>query len=131
LFQERVVEQTSSKAISWFQFEKDVAALMQRLGFTVEHKAVSRSGDQGVDILATKISPQTESWIIQCKCYSPHRKIGPDTVRELLGTIQLYPQRGSGMIITTSSFTRGAEALAEEHQIRLINGLEFAKLLAS
>ena len=49
-------------------------------------------------------------------------------VRELLGTLSGYPQGTRGMIVTTSRFSSGSQSLAEEHNIRLIDGAEFVNL---
>lgn len=105
----------------WFLFEQDVAAVMARMGFEVDHVAASRTGDEGVDVFAEH-SKSGEAWAIQCKCYAPARKIGPAVVRELIGALATYPTGTRGMIVTTSSFSSGAVALAREFNI-VLNGL--------
>jgi len=105
----------------WFQFERDVAAVMARMGFEVDHVAASRTGDEGVDVFAEH-SRNGEAWAIQCKCYAPDRKIGPAVVRELIGALTAYPEGTRGMIVTTSSYSSGAVTLAQEHNI-VLNGL--------
>ncbi|MBM4043269.1 MAG: restriction endonuclease [Planctomycetes bacterium] len=110
----------------WFEFEREVKALMEVEGFEVQHVAASRSGDGGVDVYATKGSDLDEvCWVIQCKYLSKGKKVGPDKVRELVGTIQSYPRGTRGLIVTTTSFTPGAVTLAEESGIRLMEGAEF------
>lgn len=105
----------------WFQFEQDVAAVMARMGFAVDHVAASRSGDEGVDVFAEN-RKTGEAWAIQCKCYAPERKIGPAVVCELIGALATYPSETKGMIVTTSSFSSGAVSLAREFNI-VLNGL--------
>lgn len=105
----------------WFQFELDVAAVMARMGFKVDHVAASRTGDEGVDVFAENCKTG-EAWAIQCKCYAPERKIGPAVVRELIGALATYPSGTKGMITTTSSFSSGAVSLAREFNI-VLNGL--------
>lgn len=105
----------------WFQFEEDVAAVMARMGFEVDHVAASRTGDEGVDVFAENRKTD-EAWAIQCKCYAPERKIGPAVVRELIGALATYPSGTKGMIVTTSSFSSGAVSLAREFDI-VLNGL--------
>lgn len=105
----------------WFRFEQDVAAVMAREGFEVDHVAASRTGDEGVDVFAEN-RKMGESWAIQCKCYAPERKIGPAVVRELIGALATYPSGTKGMIVTTSSFSSGAVSLAREFGI-VLNGL--------
>ncbi len=101
---------------------------MEKQGFEVQHRAAARNGDQGVDLYATKGADlEAVNWIIQCKCYHLGHPIGPDKLRELHGVVMTYPPGTRGMIVTTSSFTSGARALASELSIRLMDGAEFAQ----
>jgi hypothetical protein len=125
-----VVDVPSNTASNWFQFERDVYSLMKALGFTVEHVAASRRGDQGIDVYAKKGRDLEEvNWIIQCKCKAPTNKVGPHVIRELIGVLHAYPFGTKGMVITTSAFTKGAKNLASTNAIRLINGEEFVQLV--
>lgn len=121
---------TGPAPVQWFAFERDVKHLMERLGFTVQHVAAARSGDRGVDLYATKGTDfDLVNWVVQCKCYHPRRSVGPAIVRELVGALAAYPKGTRGMLVTTSSFTPEADAVASEHQVRLVNGAEFQLLL--
>ena len=121
---------TTSTKVAWFQFERDVARLMTSLGFTVHHVSAARRGDRGVDVFATKGTDLEEvSWVIQCKCYSARTRIGPNLIRELVGTLVEHPQGTRGMLVTTASFSQDSRALADKHGIRLMDGEEFARLL--
>jgi restriction endonuclease Mrr len=116
---------------SWFQFERDVHSLMAALGFTVEHVAASRTGDKGVDIIATKGSDFDQVyWFIQCKCYAPTHKVDPGKIREMKGVLSDQPHGTRGMIVTTSTFTSGAINEARGADIRLVDGREFVQLIA-
>ena len=129
LYTATVTNSTASE-VSWFKFERDVQSLMQRLGFTVEHIAVSRQGDKGVDVYATKGEDlDAICWVIQCKCWNSRRKVLPSVVRELVGTLTRYPPGTRGMIVTTSGFSSGAVEEADSHNIRLMNGEEFMQRL--
>jgi hypothetical protein len=111
---------------AWFDFERDVHQMMAGLGFIVQHIGASGRGDRGVDVYATKgVDLELVSWVIQCKCYDKARKIGPNLIRELVGTLAEYPRGTRGMLVTTSAFSREARALAERHDVRLIDGTEF------
>jgi hypothetical protein len=107
---------------NWFQFERDVQDAMMNAGFNVDHVASSKNGDAGVDVFAAN-STGTEFWAIQCKCYAPKRKVGPATVRELIGALEAYPFGTCGMIVTTSGYSSGAIELAKRSGIalRLLN----------
>lgn len=112
---------------AWFDFEKDVAAVLTQLGLRVVHQAASRNGDGGVDIYA---HDETEDrvWAVQCKCYASARKVGPDVVREIAGSLHRYPEGTRGMIVTTSSFTPGALEEAVALNVKTINGSQFLAL---
>jgi hypothetical protein len=102
----------------WFRFERDVYEAMRESGFNVDHVASSRNGDAGVDVFAEDSSGE-EFWAIQCKCYAPKRKIGPATVRELIGALVGYPAGTKGMLVTTSGYSSAAIALAKQSSIAL------------
>ena len=125
----RAVESASQdSSVDWFRFERDVQELMASLGFEVEHVAASKRGDQGVDIYATKGADlDAVQWVIQCKCWRD--KVGPAVVRELVGTLARFSGGTRGMIVTTSGFTAGAVTAAEESNVRLMDGSEFAERL--
>ena len=114
--------------VHWFQFERDVAALMSAIGFAVEHVAASKSGDDGIDVYATR---GYESWIIQCKCYALTRMVGPSVIRELIGTVAIseHQTKANWMVVTTSDFSTKARDVAERGNVRLVNGSQFAALL--
>ena len=52
-------------------------------------------------------------WIIECKKWAPGRKVGVEIVRGICG-VKEQVKSGNAMIVTTSSFTRGAEQLAHD-----------------
>ena len=117
----------SGKPTAWFDFERDVAAALSRLGLRVVHQAASRNGDGGVDVFASN-EDDDAIWAIQCKCYAPAMKIGPDVVRELYGSLVKFPEGTRGMVITTSSFTSGAVEEARRLNIELVDGAQFLQL---
>jgi HJR/Mrr/RecB family endonuclease len=98
----------------------------------VEHISASRRGDRGVDVYARRADAHGEEcWVIQCKCWSPRRKVGPSVIRELIGALAAYPPGTRGMVVTTSSFTSGAKELAETNSVRLMDGAGFLKAKSS
>ena len=118
---------------AWFVFEKDCAQLLASMGMQVIHQAAHRDGDGGVDLYA--VDAEGQSWVVQCKCWSLKRPVGPGTVRELEGAIRLADHgsetRSKGKVITTSTFTKGAMAAAELLGFELIDGNRLATLLTS
>ena len=115
----------------WFDFEKDCARILRDRKLVVIHRAATRDGDGGVDLFATASDGQ--SWVVQCKCWAPHRPVGPEVVRALQGAIQLADRGGhrtsKGMIITTGTLTDGARAAAAALEFDTIEGDEFSQLL--
>jgi Restriction endonuclease len=115
----------------WFEFEKDCARVLRERGLDVIHQAVNRDGDGGVDLFATDSSEQT--YVVQCKCYSANRPVGPEVVRELVGAIALADQGAKGtsrgILMTTSTFTSGAVTAALTLGFEIIDGAKMASLL--
>ena len=110
---------------AWFDFEKACARYLQEQGKTVIHQSANRDGDGGVDLFA--VDQDGQSWVVQCKCWSLHRPVGPDVIRELVGAIWRADRDGTsrsrGMIMTTSRLTPGAALEAAAANFLVIEGL--------
>ena len=88
------------------EFEYFCAELLERCGF--EDVTVTRgSGDQGVDILAFK---EDIKYAIQCKNYSS--PLGNKPVQEVFAGKTFYKCH-VGVVMTNSTFTKGAYELAD------------------
>jgi len=99
------------------QFEILIAELFEDMGWRVQITSLTRDG--GADVLAyldTKAGSLLS--LIEAKRYGRERKVGVDIVRSLLGTVQDF-NANSGMIVTTSSFTRDAREFRQRHEYRL------------
>jgi HJR/Mrr/RecB family endonuclease len=129
IFQEKIESSSQSSQVEWFQFERDVVNLLKSLGLSVAHKAASKNGDGGVDIIAEeKGKLDIIHWLVQCKCWK--NIIEPSVVREMIGTLALDSHKGArGLIVTTSSFSQGAKQLAEEYKIKTIDGAQFYQMI--
>jgi hypothetical protein len=99
-------------ALDWRQFEKLLAYLLEKLGYEIELQRGTKDG--GVDIFAIKrVDPLgPHKYLLQAK-RSKHA-IGVSPVRELLFLHQNFGVTRS-CLATTSTFTRGARKLADEH----------------
>jgi len=115
------------KETDWFKFEKYVKTLISEKGLEAYHHSSNIQNDQGYDVLA--IHKDTDTLFhIQCKYYAPDFPVGPSVVRELCGALKIYDQKGKGVIITTSYFTKDAEAEAELCDIEIITGNQLHQL---
>jgi len=114
----RTLEELAS--LSGVDFETAVGRVLMEHGWHVT--ATSATGDQGADIIATKGERKV---IIQAKRYSG--AVGNKAVQEVVGAIPFYGGT-EGCVVTNSTFTPGARALAQKNNIRLIDGLRFGEI---
>ncbi|WP_331766317.1 restriction endonuclease [Embleya sp. NBC_00896] len=99
------------------QFEELVADLCRRDGFA-EVRRVGGSGDNGADVLCRL--PDGRRAVIQCKRYTPTRRIAPKEVRDLLGA-KTHFAADVAVFVTTTTFTRQSTAFAVENGILAIH----------
>mgnify|MGYP003955539029 FL=1 len=76
-------------ANSWYDFEQDLKNWHQHLGYEILHQAANGKGDGGIDTLA-RFANKTEAFDVLIQCKKWKNPVGPDVVRELLGSIQDY-----------------------------------------
>lgn len=100
-------------------FEEFVASILRCEGFEVELTPATRDG--GFDILAVRHSAITgrHTYLIECKRYSKHRKIGIGVVRNLMWVLQ-QKNATKGLIVTTSSFSRDVHREAEQYSNKIM-----------
>lgn len=99
------------------KFEELVADMFRNQGYDVT--LTQRSKDGGMDIIAVQRSDiGTIMTIVECKRYAPDNKVGVDIVRGVYGVVE--QQRATrGIIVTTSFFTRDAEAFRRSVPYRM------------
>ncbi len=97
------------------EFERYVAELFRQKGYEVQLRG--RSGDLGVDILLIKTDGRRA--IVQCKRY--RRKVGPDVVRELYGTL-IHEGVDHAFLVTTAGISSSARRWAADKPMTLIDG---------
>lgn len=93
-------------------FEYFCAELLRKNGFS-NVEVTQGSGDQGIDILATKDGIK---YGIQCKCYSSD--IGNKAVQEVFSGKTFYNCH-VGVVLTNRYFTSSAKELAEKNGVLL------------
>ena len=95
-----------------------MADLLDADGWSVQ--LTPPSGDGGVDVLAARddpvIGPILTVW--QAKRYAPHRKIGIETIRELI-TVREDQHASKAFIVTTSTLTTGALSRVNQERYKL------------
>lgn len=108
------------------EFEQFVCRLLARLGY----KAIVLTpinNDQGGDILCE--SPDNADVVVQVKRWKD--SVGNAVIQELLGAMTYYG-RDSGLVVTSSRFTRSATALASKKpRIRLCDRVWLEEVLRS
>src|SRR5262249_50051773 len=101
------------------RFEELIAELLIREGLRVELTPAIKDG--GADVLAFADTPIGQHlYLIECKKYARSHPVGVELVRSLYGVVEAQ-RATAGMLVTTSSFTRGALKLQRtlEHRISL------------
>jgi restriction system protein len=101
-------------SMSGVEFETHIAQALQQKGYTV--CGTPATGDQGADLIAKK---NGRTVVIQAKRYSA--PVGNRAVQEVISAKQFY-RATEGWVVTNSTFTPSAKALAQRSGIRLIDG---------
>lgn len=110
------------------EFEHEVADLLIRLGFC-DVAVTGMAGDLQADILAT--DPHGRDTIVQCKRYAPDRTIGSPVLQSFIGMARIHHDCERAMFVTTGRFTAPARALAQEHDVELLDGADLVELFAA
>lgn len=105
--------------ISPREFELLVAELLYREGYEVEVTPATKDG--GVDIFAVRSdSLGRVLFLVECKRYARKNPVQVDVVRSLYGNV-VAKRASAGVLVTSSTFTRGAKSFQESvpHQMSL------------
>ena len=100
--------------LSGIDFEMWLAKFLKEKGYEVH--GTPTIGDQGADLIATKDGKKI---IIQAKRYQG--TVGNKAVQEVISALA-YFGGDEGWVVTNSSFTPSAKALAQKASIRLVDG---------
>ena len=108
----------SVRKISGLELEDRTAALLRRLGWSVE--TTPRSRDGGVDLVATRSDELGIEDCLYVQCKDHARPVGVDVVRELLGV--LPPHRVvRPVLVSPAGVTGDAQSLARERNVLVWN----------
>lgn len=113
------------RAIDWFQFEKLVALVYRKLGYTVTRHG-GANADGGIDLVIEKDGQRSA---VQCKQWKTWN-VGVKAVREFLGALT-HARIQRGIFITLCGYSGEAKQLAGQHGIEIINEAGLAQMLES
>jgi hypothetical protein len=114
--QRKAVRTEDVSAFSGVEFEAHVAQLLREQGYSVQGTPVT--GDQGADLIARKDGRVVA---IQAKRYAG--TVGNRAVQEVVAAMGFYGA-GEGWVVTNSTFTPQAKALAQKSNVRLFDGFD-------
>ncbi|MEU7151174.1 restriction endonuclease [Streptomyces sp. NPDC045456] len=104
--------------LHYSQFERTVAGLVRRDGYTIE-RSRGGAGDLGADVIA--IAPDTATrLVIQCKHTRTGATIGSPDLQRLNGTARQVHQADIVVIVTNGFFSYPAETFARSQNIALV-----------
>lgn len=98
-------------------FERLLEAIFKNQGYDVERTRYSKDG--GFDLAIYSKDPVGAFMtLVDCKRYAEKKKVGVEVVRGLYGIVT-DRKASNGLIVTTSTFTKGAVEFRERNQYRL------------
>ncbi len=103
-------------SLSGYEFEVEMMKLFEGDGYRVT--LTKQSGDGGVDL---RLELNGKKYIVQCKAQK--NPVGPHVVRDLFGVMN-HENSDGGIVVTTATFTKGAQDFAHDKDIELVD-LEF------
>ena len=118
-----LIEQVRS--MDWFQFEKLVGHVYQKLGYTVTRRG-GADPDGGIDLIIEKDGQRIA---VQCKQWKAWN-VGVKAIREFLGALTDAGIQ-KGIFITLRGYTEDARQLADKHGIEIMNETGLTRMLES
>jgi restriction endonuclease Mrr len=115
--------ETDLQRLTGVEFETYVARVLSSAGYEVQ--GTPATGDQGADLIAKKDGRTT---IIQAKRHQG--AVGNKAVQEVVSAVRFY-EGDEGWVVTNSTFTPSAMALAQKTNVKLIDGVALKKKLLS
>ena len=112
-------------AMDPYDFERLIADYFVRRGF-VHAEVIGRSGDRGVDVLATNIQGEYE--LIQCKRYRRGNNIGSTPIQRVHSYMRTR-NASRAWVITTSDFTLEGRDEARITNVTIMNGQDLIQSL--
>lgn len=108
-----------------YDFERLVTDFFKKLGY-IRAERIGGAGDKGVDILLTNTQGELE--IAQCKRYKKGNNVGSTPIQRV-DSFARTRHAVRSWVITTSDFTPDGRSEAELAGVKIVNGVEFIKML--
>lgn len=110
-----------------YDFEHLVADLWADQGWTTH--VSQASNDRGVDVEAYRDDPFEQKHLIQAKRYSEGNKIGSEKIQQYASLRYQEENVDAVVIVTTSSYTKQAEEIAADLNLKLVSGDDLVRLI--
>ena len=107
--------------LTGIEFEHFLVKIFEKMGYKCE--VTKASGDFGADLLLNKVGVRT---VVQAKRYDD--KVSPKAVQEAVAAIRQY-DADDAMVVTTNYFTKGANELADNNNVKLVDRDKIEKWL--
>lgn len=111
-----------------YEFENLIADLWTERGWETEVTRSTR--DKGVDVVATRSEPFEQKQLIQAKRYGEGNKVSSTEVQQYNSLRDQERGVDSVIIITTSGFSTDAQKMAEQLNVKLIDGESLLQLFS-
>ena len=110
-----------------YDFEHLIALVWEKQGW--ETQVTTGSTDKGVDITAVKSDPFEQRQYIQAKRYAEKNKVGSGEIQKYSGLYARNESVDAVVVVTTSQFTKEAQKVAANRNVKLINGTQLLKMI--
>lgn len=111
------------------EFERLIAELWSKQGWRTQ--VTQEIGDRGIDVVATKNNPVSEKHLIQVKRYGENNSVGSPDVQQYASLRQQEDSVDAVVIVTSSQFTTQAKEVADDLNVKLVDGNELCELINS
>ena len=120
---------SSLRALPPRHFEQFIADVWQeRQGWNTE--VMDAGPDQGLDVIGEPPRGGSKT-ALQCKRYGEGNKITSNKIQQYAALRQQWSDVDAVTVVTTSSFTRNAEELADRLDVKCIDGEKLVRLVKS
>lgn len=110
-----------------YEFEMFVAELWSHRGWETE--VTQQAVDKGIDVIATRHEPFQEKQVIQAKRYDEGNNVSSTEIQQYSSLRHQESSADTVIVIATSGFTPQARELAENLNVKLLDGESLSRLI--